>query len=934
MATGKSDQKTLDLVDDWSDGLTTIKNFVRVYREYCRSMKIERLGDVQQLANGAREFLRGRALAASASFELAVLKVNFIRLAFEKSFLAASVYLRDEACVETFKRQPSMDPDEQTHLDVWLRGLLVQVVPEWLRASKLDDDFDHTVAKWSDDISDAAKVLMDTLGASTEEDGFCVKAFLEDVESLRVVFAVATHGASIATQCDAEGARAALERLRSGRTLKQHFSKALTCPAGKEVVFRVCMFLQHSAQDEIADSKLACAIKALKDERLLSVEDDPDTPELSVIANFDSIPILIETIEENMSDIVEAKLLWTAMGSARGAPSIREWLELATRKLVIWDQSASLKMYCSLRPVLDAALEEEEKTRPIDALEASEGAMGTWEDELMVPTRLFEQLANFVDSVQAVLNDDALVKDVRGVVAEIEQHVQTRMLVLSFHKAVLNFPEDELPTEPAVAVRQWLDALGGHGSDNPGLLGAALRLRNIVKDQLKSGSLGFDSGRFKPTQVLICRDVDAACVEQRIQWADVASFPPLLAQLDVCEQAGVFVNRCFYVIFDALCETLNIDAIVVDAIVVDELAALVAPRAAASTEAAGTLEQWSLECADRISSLVHIDQLRAGACDEALEGPARTQPSRSRSLLRLFADLALGTETMDAGALVRGSRREVQTSHVVEMCQALACVQSLTSALGAIHLACQQGTVFNHRRLDERIVALVAYMISAQRPRWETLLTPGSSQTPWAVPVAALGRWFDRLDAVVPQIKRRLMRILAQEGSKEVNIEVDALPKYQHFLNDTVFNTRLCLRHLLVPEVKRKIQQALANIHSMQRHIKNVHDQWQMLPGLRRDEEFSQGISFMEEGYACAKCTAGVVAAASIALEMKGSEQSATAQAFLSTRRGMLPKALAAALEGLGSGSTSRTHAALVKRARRVKPHVPQSAAADEGDSD
>ena len=87
----------------------------------------------------------------------------------------------------------------------------------------------------------------------------------------------------------------------------------------------------------------------------------------------------------------------------------------------------------------------------------------------------------------------------------------------------------------------------------------------------------------------------------------------------------------------------------------------------------------------------------------------------------------------------------------------------------------------------------------------------------------------------------------------------------QHFWSDTVFNTRLCLRHLLVPEVKRKIQQALANIHSMQCHIKNVYDQWQMLPGLRRDEEFSQDISFMEEGYACAKGTAGVVAAASIA---------------------------------------------------------------------
>ena len=223
-------------------------------------------------------------------------------------------------------------------------------------------------------------------------------------------------------------------------------------------------------------------------------------------------------------------------------------------------------------------------------------------------------------------------------------------------------------------------------------------------------------------------------------------------------------------------------------------------------------------------------------------------------------------------------------------------------------------------------------MTSSQRPRWETLreLTPGSSQTPWAVPVAALSRWLDRLDAVVPHIKRRLMRMLVQEGSKEANIDMDALPKYPHFLSDTVFNTRLCLRHLLVPEVKRKIQQALANIHSTQCRIKDVYDQRQMLPGLKRDDEFSQDISFMKEGYACAACTAVVVAAASIVVERKSSEQVATAQSFLSTRRGMLPKALASALDGCGSTSAG-TLAKPAKRARRsVKPQVADSAADDE----
>ena len=172
------------------------------------------------------------------------------------------------------------------------------------------------------------------------------------------------------------------------------------------------------------------------------------------------------------------------------------------------------------------------------------------------------------------------------------------------------------------------------------------------------------------------------------------------------------------------------------------------------------------------------------------------------------------------------------------------------------------------------------------------------------------------------------MRMLVQEASKEVNTSVDALPKYQHFLNDSVFNKKRCQRHLLVPEVKRKIQQALTNIHSMRSHIKEVYDKWQMLPGLNRDEDFALDISSMEEGCACAKTTAAVVAATSIILEMKGEEQVSTAQSFLETRRGTLPKALANALDCLGVVAA----VPLAKRARRYgRPSaaVPLDDAAD-----
>ena len=390
------------------------------------------------------------------------------------------------------------------------------------------------------------------------------------------------------------------------------------------------------------------------------------------------------------------------------------------------------------------------------------------------------------------------------------------------------------------------------------------------------------------------------------------------------------MDKCFCVIFNELCEALDVDAIVVD----DELAAIVAPRAAATAEGVDTLDHWALECEDStaaIFSLVHTDKLSARACTEALEGATNNQLGKCRSLLRLFGELALCADTMDAGSLVRGGKREVKTEHVLEMCRALACVQQLTSALGAIHCCCQQGTALKQRRLDERIVALLADMASTQRPRWELLeeLAGGSSHTPWVVPFAALRRWFHRLDAALPSIKRRLMRMLVQEASKEVNTSVDALPKYQHFLNDSVFNKKLCQRHLLVPEVKRKIQQALTNIHSMRSHIKEVYDKWQMLPGLNRDEDFALDISSMEEGCACAKTTAAVVAATSIILEMKGEEQVSTAQSFLETRRGTLPKALANALDCLGVVAA----VPLAKRARRYgRPSaaVPLDDAADE----
>ena len=195
----------------------------------------------------------------------------------------------------------------------------------------------------------------------------------------------------------------------------------------------------------------------------------------------------------------EAKLLWTAVGSQRAAPSCKEWLDLATRKLVLWGQATSSRVYCSLRHLLDSAMED--GSSPIESRDALDGTMGREEEEQQSEeaTGLFATLKNFVEAVQGVLMYDALVKDVRSVVAEIEQHMQTRSRLWSFQSAVLKFPVAELETEPAVAVRQWLDAqLVGQACY--GVLGAALRMRTIGCNQLNTGSLGFGTKRFAPIE--------------------------------------------------------------------------------------------------------------------------------------------------------------------------------------------------------------------------------------------------------------------------------------------------------------------------------------------------------------------------------------------------------------------------------------------------
>ena len=101
----------------------------------------------------------------------------------------------------------------------------------------------------------------------------------------------------------------------------------------------------------------------------------------------------------------------------------------------------------------------EDGSSPIESRDALDGTMGREEEEQQSEeaTGLFATLKNFVEAVQGVLMDDALVKDVRIVVAEIEQHMHTRSRLWSFQSAVL-IPVAELATEPAVAVRQWLVA--------------------------------------------------------------------------------------------------------------------------------------------------------------------------------------------------------------------------------------------------------------------------------------------------------------------------------------------------------------------------------------------------------------------------------------------------------------------------------------------
>ena len=75
-----------------------------------------------------------------------------------------------------------------------------------------------------------------------------------------------------------------------------------------------------------------------------------------------------------------------------------------------------------------------------------------------------------------------------------------------------------------------------------------------------------------------------------------------------------------------------------------------------------------------------------------------------------------------------------------------------------------------------------------------------------------------------------------------------------------------------------------------------------------------------------------VVAATSIILEMKGEEQVSTAQSFLETQRGMLPKALASALDCCVAVAA----VPLAKRARRSGKRpaaVPLDDAVDASDT-
>ena len=181
------------------------------------------------------------------------------------------------------------------------------------------------------------------------------------------------------------------------------------------------------------------------------------------------------------------------------------------------------------------------------------------------------------------------------------------------------------------------------------------------------------------------------------------------------------------------------------------------------------------------------------------------------------------------------------------------------------------------------------------------------------------------------------------DASYEAVNSLPQLPKYGHYLSNTIYNRGLVQRHLLNPAVKKRLGDDMELIKHMMDHLMTLYGEFNLAPTIGKDGQFSVKYALLVSTYDATKELSTNVVAASVIQEPTGTVAEDAAK-LLSTRGDLLFTTLSAALNAIanpiaaiaGKRTDKSETGPAAKKAKRVGPVKPSRpmAIADRADID
>lgn len=344
-----------DLADEWLDGCTHVKGFLKAHRELSKSKsKTVKLCNMAGNMQEVLTFMRAHDQPMAPSFHLLALKASYLQVLTKcgpqgLAWPALST-LFDNGVVGVLKEMAEDRSVGSSGVSPggWLQGVVLPAVAMAIDGWGAEGD-GVNVEPWIGDLASTVEALTSCGDILAEGPDLLtpVSALLTLVRASLtppVVSAAEVSAAKILVTTDPKLStwKAALERSEGGQS----------CLAAASA------FMHRSAGDEAGDQRMAASIVALETPKLLSRRTlDRDTLEVDatgtkvIFENTECLynNILVDVVRESVAGVQEAFGLWSRVGLEQSAGEVERWFALIVALLRAVDEALSTLMCAAMQ---------------------------------------------------------------------------------------------------------------------------------------------------------------------------------------------------------------------------------------------------------------------------------------------------------------------------------------------------------------------------------------------------------------------------------------------------------------------------------------------------------------------------------------------------------------------------------------------------------